>query len=423
MKTQQLSFSDQIQLQYHKKTLTLTFQITDACNLKCTYCYQQNKQNHIMQLTTAQQTIKSLLDGGYNPYIDINHIDELIIEFIGGEPFFLQTQLIDDILTYYYNIVIQYNHKIKFHWQCLITTNGTLLHLPEVQQFIDKWRACLSLAVSLDGDKQIHNACRCFPNGSGSYDIVKRNILAFRNTYGYLPNNKITIAPTNLPFLAQGIVSLFEMGYTELPANCVYEEGWTIEDAKIFYQQLKIIANYLLEHNNLSTTLFNENLFHPLPLSNKENWCGGNGRMLAVDWKGDLYPCLRYMESSVGNDKPYIIGNVKDGIINPCKELKKVNRINQSPLKCLTCPIAYGCGYCQAYNYQVYGDFKHRATYICEMHQARSLANVYYWNKYYQKHNIDKEMLMWLPKKKALQIINLEEWKMLYDLSLNKKQL
>ena len=24
------------------------------------------------------------------------------------------------------------------------------------------------------------------------------------------------------------------------------------------------------------------------------------------------------------------------------------------------------------------------------MHKARSLANVYYWNKYYKKNNIDK---------------------------------
>jgi hypothetical protein len=37
--------------------------------------------------------------------------------------------------------------------------------------------------------------------------------------------------------------------------------------------------------------------------------------MLAVDYKGDLYPCLRYMESSIGkNQLPYIIGNVDDGI-------------------------------------------------------------------------------------------------------------
>jgi len=37
--------------------------------------------------------------------------------------------------------------------------------------------------------------------------------------------------------------------------------------------------------------------------------------MLAMDYKGDLYPCLRYMESSIGqNQSPYIIGNINNGI-------------------------------------------------------------------------------------------------------------
>jgi radical SAM protein with 4Fe4S-binding SPASM domain len=38
--------------------------------------------------------------------------------------------------------------------------------------------------------------------------------------------------------------------------------------------------------------------------------------MIAVDYKGDIYPCIRYMESSLGNSAPpIIIGNVYDGIM------------------------------------------------------------------------------------------------------------
>ena len=110
--------------------------------------------------------------------------------------------------------------------------------------------------------------------------------------------------------------------------------------------------------------------------------------MISVDWKGDIYPCIRYMESSLGNTvEPIIIGNVKDGIMTTAKcqacikQLKSVNRINQSSEECLNCPIADGCAWCQAYNYQDSGTFFHRATYICCMHKARSLANVYFWNK------------------------------------------
>ena len=35
-----------------------------------------------------------------------------------------------------------------------------------------------------------------------------------------------------------------------------------------------------------------------------------------------------------------------------------------------------------AYNYEKFGDINHRATFICPMHKASALINVYYWNMY-----------------------------------------
>jgi radical SAM protein with 4Fe4S-binding SPASM domain len=111
--------------------------------------------------------------------------------------------------------------------------------------------------------------------------------------------------------------------------------------------------------------------------------------MIAVDYKGDIYPCVRYMESSLGpNIPPLIIGNIKDGIAptDVCQTcitaLKAVDRMSQSTDECINCRIAEGCAWCQAYNYQDSGgDFNKRATYICIMHQARALANSYYYNR------------------------------------------
>ena len=75
--------------------------------------------------------------------------------------------------------------------------------------------------------------------------------------------------------------------------------------------------------------------------------------MISVDYKGDIYPCIRYMESSLGNDvPPLIVGNVCDGICvkqehKNCSEcLKCVNRRSQSTDECYYCPIAEGCAWC-----------------------------------------------------------------------------
>jgi radical SAM protein with 4Fe4S-binding SPASM domain len=205
--------------------------------------------------------------------------------------------------------------------------------------------------------------------------------------------------------------------------NCVYEEGWTIEHAKILYAQLKELADYIFENNlqeEVYLSIFSDTSFCPIPEEDVQPWCGGSGAMLAVDYKGDLYPCIRYMESSLGTTaRPLIIGNVWDGILHTeeqckmCVEMNAVTRRTQSTDECFYCPIARGCSYCSAYNYQCFGTIDSRATFICIMHKARALANAYYWNKYYRMYEPNKRFKIWMPEEWALEIIDADEFMLL----------
>ena len=51
------------------------------------------------------------------------------------------------------------------------------------------------------------------------------------------------------------------------------------------------------------------------------------------------------------------------------------------------------------------------------MHQAQALANVYYWNKYYQQTGQDIHFKNYVPEEWALKIIDKEELAMLYRIS------
>ena len=99
------------------QTPTITFQVTDACNLQCTYCYQINKSNHIMPIEVAQSFIDLLLDNNKNTqeYIDTSVSDAIILDFIGGEPF-LQVDLIDKILDYFQQQTIKKNHIWQYNF-------------------------------------------------------------------------------------------------------------------------------------------------------------------------------------------------------------------------------------------------------------------------------------------------------------------
>ena len=43
---------------------------------------------------------------------------------------------------------------------------------PEVQDFIKKYKDHLSLSITVDGHKELHDSCRIFADGTGSYDLA-----------------------------------------------------------------------------------------------------------------------------------------------------------------------------------------------------------------------------------------------------------
>lgn len=407
----------------------VTFQVTDNCNLKCSYCYQINKGKHIMPFSIAKSFIDLLLENNEHTqqYIDTSQCYGIVLDFIGGEPF-LEVELIDEILEYFQKATILANHIWAKNWRASISTNGTLYFNKNVQDFIKKYGHRLSLNITVDGNKKLHDSCRKFPDGTGSYDLASAAAYDFiYNLHGHL-GSKITLAPSNISFTAEAIKDFIKFGYTEILANCVFEKGWELEHAQIFYKQLEELSDYLIDNNleeKIFISLFDKDMFIPIPITETNNWCGGNGKMLALDYKGDIYPCLRYMESSLGTTvPPIIIGNVKQGFLPTQKEqdciqcLKQVNRITQSTQECLDCPIAKGCAWCQAYNYQNSGDFNHRATYICIMHKARALGNAYFWNKCFIKHNDKERMKLYLPEKDALKIISKEKYEEIKKMEL-----
>lgn len=43
------------------KIFDITLQVTDSCNLRCSYCYQTCKKNHLMDFETAKKYIDMLI--------------------------------------------------------------------------------------------------------------------------------------------------------------------------------------------------------------------------------------------------------------------------------------------------------------------------------------------------------------------------
>ena len=408
---------------------SLIFQVTEDCNMSCTYCYQHNKKPNAMNFDTAKKCIDMLLDNDkkINTYFDTEKMVGITLEFIGGEPW-LEIDLINEISDYFIGELIRRRHPWIIKYCFSICTNGLLHNTPKVQEYLKKHNYHLSYNITLDGNKKLHDACRIDRNGNGTYDRVIQSINNYKDTI--LQNNKeipskLTISPFNLPYLYDSILHMINIGYRRINLNCVMENVWEFHHSTELYYQLKKITDYLYENGlikKIYLSIFDEMQGVPASktLDCDSNNCGGTGKMLALDWRGNFFPCLRYMENSVDNREPYIIGDLENGInIKPDHKkrvdyLRSITRTSQNPEKCLTCPINSLCPSCNGYNYEYYGDPGKRTTFNCDLNKAQSLANVYYWRKR------GEERPIYCPKDWAIEVIGEEEYNFLQELEVEK---
>ena len=152
---------------------TITFQVTENCNLCCSYCYQTNKSKECMNFDTAKKFIDLLIKESYdeNSYFHISKAAGIIIEFIGGEPL-LEIELIDQIYNYFRFRLIQEQHPWAIYHRISMISNGVKYFDPVVQDFLQRNANVVNFSITLDGNKTLHDSCRVFPDGTGSYDLA-----------------------------------------------------------------------------------------------------------------------------------------------------------------------------------------------------------------------------------------------------------
>ena len=381
-------------------------------------CYQFNKTPMRMSFDTAKTFIDNLLTDQYG-YINRYNSPAIIIEFIGGEPL-LEIKLTRKIYEYFLERCYELNHPWFTLHRVSICSNGLQYFDEEVQDFFKEYSSQISFNISIDGNKELHDACRIQPNGEGSYDVDITALNHYNKHYTSERNSKMTLAPSNIKYLFDSVVDFIKNGMTCININCIFEEGWNQETALEEYNQLKKLADYLLDNNleHLYIAIFNERQEDMFNKYNDSPNCGGSGSMLSLRPNGQFYPCIRYMPTSVGNDvKDLCIGDIEHGIVGREQDseiLQMMDRITRRSYTndiCFECPLSNDCGNCTALGHTVFGTPNKRTTFVCIQMIAEHLANVYYWNRNLLKHPeydlpVRKNVV---PDEWALLIINEEE--------------
>ena len=356
---------------------TVTFVVTKDCQLRCKYCYLGKLSDKRMDFAIAKRTVDYLLKER-----EAFKEPSVIWEFGGAEPL-LEIDLIDQISDYIKMRMYEVNHPWFNAYRFSLSTNGLLYADPRVQRYIAKNSAHISIGITIDGTQHKHDVQRVFPDGRGSYDAVARVIPLWLKQF---PNaaTKSTIGHEDLPFIKESVLHLWSLGIKQINMNCVFENVWQDGDDAVFEEQLRSLADHVLEHGlyrDYHCSLFHETVGRFLDPRNDQNWCGA-GKMLAVDGHGNFYPCIRFTDFSLRHRKPIVIGNCFTGIeMDKVQPFLSLGRKMQSTKECMECEVNGGCAWCQGFNYDCAetDTISQRATFICKMHKARVRANKYYW--------------------------------------------
>ncbi len=150
------------------RMVSLLLQVTQSCNLLCSYCpyanktdgkFQRNHSSKKMNWDIAKKSIDLFLECS-------SEIDDVYIGFYGGEPF-LNFPLIKQVVEYadkaFAGKIIGYT----------LTTNGTLL-TDEIVDFLTNHN--FYITFSIDGPAALHDKHRKKSDGTGSYSDAVKNL-------------------------------------------------------------------------------------------------------------------------------------------------------------------------------------------------------------------------------------------------------
>ena len=154
------------------------FEVTDACNLKCTYCtYGKFYTDYDIRSDKKIDVRKAivLLDflvGKIRSYANYSYRNEVLITFYGGEPL-MNINFIKQIVAY---VQCYGDESVNFRFG--ITTNGIYLK-KYIEYLMDNK---FLITVSLDGARK-HDKHRKYKNGKSSYDAVYYNLKFIQQKY------------------------------------------------------------------------------------------------------------------------------------------------------------------------------------------------------------------------------------------------
>ena len=330
------------------KTKSVMLIITHGCNLRCSYCYEANKETHrgsTMSFITAKNILSQAIDSMEDS------CENLIIQFMGGEPL-LCFDLIKDVCEWLWSL------NLKVNLQLSAPTNGTLL-TDGMKPWLIKNGHRFWLLLSFDGDPLMQDTNRSCSARHIDLDF-------FVKTFSQ-NGVKMTLSPQTLPKFAEGVQFLFSKGFGTVEANAAMGKnvGWRREHLRILSAELDKLVWFYFEHPQYKPmTYFDMPVWSVLDKDAPSQACGCGRAFKSYDIDGIDYPCQVFSPLSMSREQASQSRLIDfDQIDNNYQGI------------CTSCILRKLCMNCPGINYRDYGDFNKRSAFNCAQFKLFFLAN------------------------------------------------
>ena len=343
--------------------------LTDACNLRCRYCFVK-WQNNYMSYETAKTAADMLIDNAAETGAKCD------ITFFGGEPLLMWDKVIKPLIAYIRN-------ERESKCGLSITTNGTLL-TEEMMQYMKANR--VGLLFSIDGHKELQDYNRPTAAGGSSFDLLTENV---DKIVEYFPDVifRSTIIPETCRHTWEAIQFAIDHGYKTFFTTPNIFEPWSDEARAVLTEQIHKYSEYFVDcyRNGIKPIVFNtmERLMRRVKDINSAaklgkhrtmyyctacGKCGlGAGTSCSIAPNGDIYTCQE-MPSNAGCGSVFHVGSIYTGVDDAKRQALTDS---YDPLKarggnCEECKYNRICdGGCAANNYMINGDIHINAEAYC----------------------------------------------------------
>lgn len=272
---------------------------TNMCNLKCKYCYANNKPG-MMTKETAEKVISWLFTKQVSK--------DIFVHFFGGEPTYNW-----DILEFIVEVGNQTakTHGVKVAWS--MTTNGTMLDSSRLDWIEANFKKEGPFLLSIDGRPETHDRYRIYPKGTGSHKGIPVDEILKRWP-------KIECRPTIEPDTAKDWIEdykwLRNKGFRNIAIEPDYETEWSDSQLWDYEKMLLGLGRYYILAKLANQPIYMkwiDGIKNGLATGKAPGgaMCGTAINCAAIDHLGYIFPCQRY--ASYSDPDNYAIGDVEKG--------------------------------------------------------------------------------------------------------------